>query len=238
MEHTEKSYFLDIVDIVPFFRTVQPKAPVVVLPSSSSDSQLDAILQWLKNTPPFIIYSLGIITVAGLGYHYMKSYRGVRNENERLASNNTQLDTEKQKVTEQNNRLKNDNEFLREESTKLGHRLEIMESRLMDMVETFTNQSSTDFSHDQVEMIKKVYREQLESSRYQNTKLREKIERLENVLYCSICLGSESNAVLVPCGHCVCFDCHNEIEKKAIAEHKETLCPFCRAVVTQAIPKY
>jgi hypothetical protein len=47
---------------------------------------------------------------------------------------------------------------------------------------------------------------------------------------CPICMDKEANAVLVPCGHTICFDgnCKNNIQQ----------CPICRAQFTNIIKYY
>lgn len=45
-------------------------------------------------------------------------------------------------------------------------------------------------------------------------------------LRCGVCRENEPRLVLIPCGHVLCSDCINQLERE-----QQNQCPFCRAFV-------
>jgi len=44
---------------------------------------------------------------------------------------------------------------------------------------------------------------------------------------CPICLANKKKVTLLPCGHCVCFECSDNLVKKTPGQQKS--CPVCRS---------
>jgi hypothetical protein len=49
---------------------------------------------------------------------------------------------------------------------------------------------------------------------------------------CTVCLSTDSNAIIMPCGHmCVCLDCGKQLQKSS-----QNLCPVCRGAIQTLVP--
>lgn len=56
---------------------------------------------------------------------------------------------------------------------------------------------------------------------------------------CAICDERPFDTVMLPCKHAnICKSCYNNIVQVAVAQHKKTLCPYCRTEVKETINIY
>jgi len=111
-----------------------------------------------------------------------------------------------------------------------------LEVKIVELVDKFTADSDSPLTTVQVDYIKEIYKDHIDSLNQKVHQLKEQNDTLRKATECSICYNREANRVLVPCGHTMCYGCYEQMEQNA--RNGEIFCPFCRELIGNTIPKY
>jgi len=141
--------------------------------------------------------------------------------------------------------LKSKNNRLCEEIDNLSKRRAQTESSMHNLIAALSApQDAGSKQSTSLLALDAIYREQMNSLKEENDALKQQNTQLRREQDCSICTSQEPNCVLRPCGHTMCTECFYEIQTRWFQNQGRyddapgMPCPFCRATVTEMIPKF
>lgn len=141
--------------------------------------------------------------------------------------------------------LKSKNNRLAEEIDNLSKRRAQTESSMHNLIAALSAPPETGPSQtNSLLALDAIYREQITALREENDALKQQYQQLRREQDCSICTAQEPNCLLRPCGHTMCTECFYEIQTRWYQNQGRyddaggMPCPFCRAPVTEMIPKF
>jgi len=191
-------------------------------------------------------FGIGIAIVVGVGAFLYWTFRrnsetiqDLLNQIEALKTQNAQLKARTRVNVKENRDLHEMLEEIQDEKEEMTDRILDLEHRTVSLLESITSNNNDA----KVQIMKDIYKEQIETLRKENESLMKKYEKLRASLECAICLNAEANSVLRPCGHTMCSACYTQIEKQWVHSPEWNgsvgpTCPFCRREVIEVIPKY
>eukprot|EP01124_Arcella_intermedia_P006810 TRINITY_DN14104_c0_g1_i1.p1 TRINITY_DN14104_c0_g1~~TRINITY_DN14104_c0_g1_i1.p1 ORF type:complete len:205 (+),score=15.92 TRINITY_DN14104_c0_g1_i1:199-813(+) len=190
---------------------------------------------------PLVSFSFGVV-VSSCGYVIwrIRASQELKTRLLELRDENTELKEKCRVQIRESRRLRTIHDGLAVESKQTMARIENLDNRTLDLLEAVTSKDATR----QIQLVKEIYKDQLNALRNENQSLVTKTEALKNHLICARCNENETNSLLRPCGHSVCGSCYahlfNAWNQNEFKKYQDSgpLCPFCKREVVEVLPKY